>query len=156
MKNFGYIVVLLLAPFSMSGQVSVNSSGGEAIGSNGSVSFSVGQVDYINFSSAQNMMSEGVQQPIELYTVKIEELQEKVYLTLYPNPTTQNLWLQFDGAVHNRKKIEVYSISGQKVKSLEIDESKPQLDVSDLANGTYIIRVYAHGTVLFTKRFVKS
>jgi hypothetical protein len=51
-------------------QESINASGGEATGSEGTVSYSVGQVFYSTFSDQGNgSISEGVQQNLEIETL---------------------------------------------------------------------------------------
>ena len=57
-------------------------------------------------------------------------------LNLYPNPTSG--FFTMNGQV---AKVEVYSITGQIVKSFEnIPSEEYQFDVNDLSNGIYLVK----------------
>jgi len=63
-------------------------SGGDATGSGGSSSYSIGQIVYSTYSNENGSVSEGVQQPIELVTLTNAELKSvSLSAVLYPNPT---------------------------------------------------------------------
>lgn len=60
-------------------------------------------------------------------------------ISFYPNPSTGMVYIDAEASIV--KEVEVYTLMGQKVRSMEISSSKLQsLDLSDLANGTYILR----------------
>lgn len=64
-------------------------------------------------------------------------------LRLYPNPVTDNLYIN---ATSNIEKIEIYNIQGaliQKLKSNNIE----QVNLSHLKTGTYLIKVYSGAQV---------
>jgi hypothetical protein len=64
-------------------------TGGNATGSNGSVSYSVGQIDYTSQSGSGGNINQGVQQPYEIFeSNSLNELGENILLNLGPNPTT--------------------------------------------------------------------
>ena len=50
----------------ISAQSGTITSGGDAAGSGGSVSFSIGQLDYTSISSAEGTVSQGLQHPYEI------------------------------------------------------------------------------------------
>ena len=88
MKKTIPFLMLLCLPKLMAQQASV-SSGGNASGTNGSSSYSVGQVAYTNQIGTTGSVNQGVQQPIEIFTLGNDEFPEiKLVMTLYPNPTT--------------------------------------------------------------------
>lgn len=67
---------------------------------------------------------------------------EKVSFSLYPNPVVNNLHIQGDIEVD---LVEVYSLSGSLV--LRLDAKGKTVDLSDLAKGNYLVKVYtAQGT----------
>ncbi|MCP4553263.1 MAG: T9SS C-terminal target domain-containing protein, partial [Bacteroidetes bacterium] len=57
--------ILLLGVVFAHGQTTANTSGGEASGSGGAVSYSVGQVVCQTYSGTNGSVAEGVQQPYE-------------------------------------------------------------------------------------------
>lgn len=73
--------------------------------------------------------------------VGIDEVDSEL-LTVYPNPTSAMLNVKSSEAV---KSIVVFSTTGQQVMRLAGEQ---QVDLSSLANGTYVVRVeLANGTV---------
>lgn len=67
------VLLLLSFPMLLYGQQAVLSSGGEATGTGGTSSYSVGQISYIYNGSAPSM-DEGVQQPFEVTILPVELL----------------------------------------------------------------------------------
>jgi hypothetical protein len=63
MKKNSLFVVAILIQLNANAQTSVNGAGGEATGSNGHMSFSVGEIVYTTMSNSNNIISQGVQQP---------------------------------------------------------------------------------------------
>ncbi len=66
MKSKRLLFVLsLILPAILLAQNGAVASGGEATGTGGNVSFSVGQTDYINLTSTNHSSNQGIQQPFE-------------------------------------------------------------------------------------------
>lgn len=75
-------------------QANTVATGGNATGSNGSVSYSVGQIDYSTQTGSGGNLNQGVQQPYELFeTNTLDELGEAIFLNIGPNPTTDYITL---------------------------------------------------------------
>ena len=89
MKNKIMSVALLF--FGLGGlhaQESVNGSGGEATGTGGTASYSLGQVVYTTNTGTNGSVVQGVQQPYEISTtLGINETSINLELSVYPNPT---------------------------------------------------------------------
>ncbi len=62
--------------------------------------------------------------------------------TFYPNPSMDVLNLSSSTSIDS---VELYNMLGQRVISLEIGATASQVDVSNLATGTYIMKVTAEG-----------
>jgi uncharacterized protein (TIGR02145 family) len=61
-KNILFVAAISLQ-LNVNAQTSVNGSGGEATGSNGQMSFSVGEIVYTTMSNTNNIVTQGIQQP---------------------------------------------------------------------------------------------
>lgn len=59
-------------------------------------------------------------------------------LKLYPNPTSDVVTISYKDIID---VIEVYSMIGQKVKETKVSSDEITIDLTDLASGTYIIKV---------------
>ena len=97
-KNKSRPIALLLAgllwvSFAQA-QESANTSGGDATGSGGIVAYSVGQVVYTSNTGSTGTIDQGVQHAYEIFTVGIKETELNISLSIFPNPTADNLTLQ--------------------------------------------------------------
>ncbi len=66
-------------------------------------------------------------------------------IKIYPNPTNGLLYIDFEE--NESKEIEVVSLTGQIVKNIHSNSDKTELDLSDLAKGTYFIRIKTTNSV---------
>jgi hypothetical protein len=72
---------------------------------------------------------------------------EKETLTVFPNPVKDRLTVKTE----NLQSVEVYNLVGQ----LVMTSALPIVDMSDLNQGIYFVRVMAEGKTV-TKRVVKQ
>jgi len=75
-------------------------------------------------------------------------------IKIFPNPTTNVLNIQIN-ADDTNASIEIYSISGAKVKSLKATESLTIIPVSDLQSGVYFVKVMMNNQV-GNYKFIKN
>jgi len=73
---------------------------------------------------------------------------------IYPNPTQNYLYIQFDN--NTQKEIEIYSLNGHKIKSLYTNEFINTIDVSDLSQGMYFIKILDKDASYMMKKIVKK
>ena len=73
------LATLLLWVGFVQAQESVNASGGNAIGSGGTVAYSIGQVVYTANTDASGTVSQGAQQTYEIFTVGIKETELNIF-----------------------------------------------------------------------------
>ena len=75
----------------------------------------------------------------------------KSELSVFPNPTTDYFNFNFNKPI-NKLEIEVLSLSGKILKSVQgTNTNKPKINVADLAQGMYILRVKADNQVSVEK-----
>jgi hypothetical protein len=82
-------------------------------------------------------------------------------IRIYPNPATNELYIE----APLKSEIEISNIEGQIIKRLKIKDNKTDIDhvgwssyvvdISDFANGVYIIRVQTDSGII-TKKFIKE
>ena len=61
-------------------------------------------------------------------------------LTIFPSPASSNMTVSLDG-IKGNNRCQIYSITGKKVLEFVLENNTRTLDVSNLANGTYILAV---------------
>lgn len=75
---------------------------------------------------------------VDLSSLGIDEYEEIIKIKISPNPAEDILTIS--NLKHDTDYI-LYDINGRKLKSGSINESNNKINVSDLASGTYIIRI---------------
>lgn len=143
--------------FNASAQQNTVTAGGDASGTGGSASYSIGQVDYVTASGTGGVATQGVQQPYEIYqTVGIKTADIKLELSAYPNPATDLLNLLFKNKPADLH-YELLNAEGKLLKEEHIDAELTAIHVEELSNGTYYLDVLAkNNTVIATFKVIKT
>jgi len=136
-------------------------TGGNATGSKGSVSWSVGQVLYNTYTGTNGSVAQGVQQPFEIMVVSAIEEAKGIDLSciVYPNPTKDVLRLKMDAntAVNLRNlSYLLYDINGKQIKSDKLEGSETIIETADLAPAIYILKVIQGSKEIKTFKIIKN
>jgi hypothetical protein len=139
-------------------QESVNTTGGEAVGDGGSVSYSVGQVTYQTYTGTNGSVSQGVQQPFEISVVTaIEEAQNiKLSVSAYPNPTTDYLILEVKDFELEALHFQLYDINAKLIQSGRITGNQTSIVMRNLVPATYFVRVMQNNKEIKTFKVIKN
>jgi hypothetical protein len=147
-KNLKLSAVLLLGLglTGLQAQTSVNATGGNASGSGGSVSYSVGQVVYTTNTGTNGSVAQGVQQPFEISVVTgLEEAKGiNLSVTAYPNPTTDYLTLSIDASTTlsiQSMSYQLYDMNGKLLQNEKITGNKTSIVMSNLVPANYFVKV---------------
>lgn len=117
------------------------SSGGNATGSGGTVSYSIGQIDYTTSSGSTGMAMQGVQQPYEIFTIGISEVAIDLKLSVYPNPSMDFLTLHFENYMLENAIYQLTDMNGKLVESNKIINSQTQICLDGLTPATYFLKI---------------
>jgi hypothetical protein len=141
---------------SVQGQEAFTASGGDAVGSGGSVSYSVGQVVYTtNTGSSGWSVAQGVQQPYEISSIGIEEYDKQILLTVSPNPTTGFLILKIENYDYENLFYKLYDISGKLLENKKPGNNETSIDMSNLISATYFLKVIDNDKEIKTFEIIK-
>ena len=155
-KVFSTISLIMLAVMSLSAQSALVGTGGEAAGSGGSVSYSVGQIAAQSNNEGNTSISEGVQQPYEIDVVGVDNYPDiTLNAVVYPNPTLGNVQLTINN-VQLEGEVKVFDSNGKYLLSKQIEGETTPLDLSPYATGTYYIKVCKGKDVMKTFKVVKT
>ncbi|MEI6507621.1 MAG: T9SS type A sorting domain-containing protein [Bacteroidota bacterium] len=149
--------VLGLGATTLYAQVGINASGGNAGGTGGTASFSVGQIFYTTTTSSSNRIDAGVQQPWEIYT-DVNEKAPPISLTasVFPNPMVDNFTLKVELGKLKNPSFELYNSQGSILLSKHVDVEETPIDLGGLASSYYILRVYDGKQSLKTFKIIKN
>ncbi len=131
-------------------------SGGDYNGSNGTVSFSIGQIDYLNITSANGNVNQGVQQPYQILDNSIDQSDLNVNITIGPNPSLNDLTVVTDFT--NMKEVSGYisDQNGKIVKEKQILNSNPSFHLGDLSSGIYFLTLEQNNQILKSFKIIKN
>ncbi len=154
-----YLLLALLLSFerNISAQSGPVASGGEATGSGGNMSYSIGQIDYITASGSGGIATEGIQQPYEVFSVNTEYLADiQLVISMFPNPVRDFIHLTINDLPLNECRASIHTLEGKLVLDLAIKEKSTLIDVSALAMSTYIVDVWQYERIIKTFKIIKN
>ena len=131
---------LLWASFAQA-QESANSAGGDATGSGGTVAYSVGQVVYTSNTGSSGTVDQGVQHAYEIFTVGIKETKLNISLSIFPNPTADNLTLQISDYNNEKLSYQLFDMQGKHLSNGQITAQQTQIDMTGLPTATYFVNI---------------
>ncbi|WP_395052011.1 T9SS type A sorting domain-containing protein [Flavobacterium sp.] len=132
-------------------------SGGNATGSGGTVSYSVGQVAYTNATGSGGTVTQGVQQPFEIVTLGTDNFPEIILLmTVYPNPTTSIVNLKVDNFNFENLQINLSDITGKLLQSQKISNQETQIQMESLPQAIYFLNVLDNNKTIKTFKIIKN
>lgn len=139
------------------GQEAILTSGENASGSGGTVSYSVGQISYTTNSGTNGSVSEGVQQPYEMSIITAIELAKGIGLSFsaYPNPTTDFLTLTVENLDYTKFNFQLYNMNGELLENKLLTGEKTTISMQNLAPSSYFIKVVGDQEEYKTFKIIK-
>ena len=152
------VLLLGLGLTGLQAQTSVNATGGDASGSGGSASYSVGQVVYNANTGTNGSVAEGVQQPYEISVVTGLEEAKGINLSVsaYPNPTTDYLQLKVESEKLKDLSYQLYDMQGKLLQSEKITGNQTSIVMSNLVPATYFVKVVQESKEVKTFKIIKK
>lgn len=155
------LCVAFLLGMALSGlhaQQTILSANSNATGSEGTVTYSVGQVAYLTKSGTDGTITEGIQQPYEiLYLTGIEE--EKgitLECLIYPNPANRYVKLKIENHDINNLSYQLYNMNGLLLQNMKIGSEETFIPMEDLVKATYFLIITEKDKALRTFQIVKK
>ena len=86
-------------------------------------------------------------------TVGINENGQSL-ITIFPNPTTDFININLNNTMATQAVI--YDVYGKKINEEALTETDNRINVSELANGVYFIKIFNEGQIVSTTKFIKK
>lgn len=155
------ICAILFLGFGLTGlhaQEVIPSAGGNVSGTDGSVSYTIGEVIYTTASGPDGSAATSVQQPYEISTVQGIKDFENISLSwkAFPNPTSNFLILQIENDEFNDLYFQMFDINGQILESKKIIGIETRIDMVKFKPGNYFIRVVSEEKAVKTFKIIKN
>jgi len=153
--------LLLLFMFSSSymlGQETISSAGGNAAGSGGTVTYTVGQVAYTAISGTNGYIIQGVQQPYEISVVTAIKNTEDISVeyNVYPNPTAGSFRLIVRSSEHNKMRFRIYNHNGLLLEDRKIESEETEISLRNFSSSIYFLKVISNNQEIKVFKIVKK
>ena len=151
MKKVMVLAALLTACFGLKAQAIFSTVGGEATSGSAKLSYTAGQVAtqqakarVTNAERLSAKLTEGVQQAYSIEELKIDGVTPiAADIKIYPNPTTDNITVRVVG--ESQLNYTLYDVNGRKLSNGKLQNGETSIDMSDLAAGSYVLKVTGNG-----------
>ena len=139
-------------------QQAVLTTGGDASGTGGSISYSIGQVTYITNSGTNGSAAEGVQQPYEISIIDAldEVAGSNFQVSAFPNPTMDLITLRIENYNITQLSYQLVDANGQLIESKSLTALQSDIAMSNLAAGTYFLKITDNGKTVRTFKILKA
>jgi hypothetical protein len=158
-KTFAAIISFCLFGFgsTIQAQNSIPASGGNASGSGGTVSYTIGQVVYTTINGTNGSATQGVQQPYEISVITaIEEANDISFeILVYPNPATDIIKLIIENYDVQNLRYHLYDINGSLLLDNKIVGNETNIVMSNYVSSTYFLKVTDNNKLIKTFKIIK-
>jgi hypothetical protein len=138
-------------------QQSLNAAGGDATGSNGKISYTIGQIDYVSATGSNGSVSQGVQQPFEIFTLGTDDFPNIILQAIvYPNPTSSNINLIIENYSIDNLHYNLYDIQGRSIANQKITQQGTNITMENLQSANYFLQVFDNNKTLKTFKIIKN
>ena len=151
------LLFVLIGSLHLYAQEAVATSGSNATGSSGSVSYTVGQVAYTTPTGSTGSVAQGVQQPFEIFTLTGTEFTNiTVNAVAYPNPTHRTLTIAITNYSLESIKYQLIDIMGKAIMENNINEPETLLNMDSLPTATYLLKLVDNNREIKTFKIIKN
>lgn len=149
LKKTAVILIIFFIDVAFSNaQTTISTAGGNSTGTQGSVSYSIGQTVYTTSAGTNGSVAQGVQQPFEISVISSINEAKNIALIwwAYPNPVADNLRLTLGDLEElnlNNLYYQLIDMSGKMLESKEIMGTETTISLQDFVAGNYFLKVYS-------------
>lgn len=156
--KFAALFFFLIGMTGLYAQVTVTTTGGNASGSGGTSSYTVGQLGYTTNSGTTGSVAQGVQQPFEISIVEgVEEAKEiELSCLLFPNPTSDFVNLKLNSFKVENIIYQIFDFNGKLLESKTIEGDETSIEMKKYADAVYFLKVFQGDKELKTFKIVKN
>jgi hypothetical protein len=150
--------IVLLSGFGLTAihaQKAILTDGNIALGTGGSMSYSIGQIVYTALIGVNGSVSQGVQQTYEISTGLSETEGISLNVSAYPNPTTDVLTLRVESFDYSNLTYAIYDIYGKLLENKKLAGNETSINMRDFFPATYFLKISDSNKELSTFKIIK-
>ncbi len=154
--------IVLLFCFLLTGlqaQETVTTAGGNASGTGGSATYTIGQMAYItNSSNGVGSEWQGVQQAYEISVATEINNTKSISLqySAFPNPTSSFIKLRTEEINTDKLSYQLYDINGKLIEDKILNNLETIIDMGQLEPATYFLKVIRNLSVMKSFKIIKN
>lgn len=138
-------------------QQSTLSSGNSINNLGGNISYSVGQIDYINNNNGVNSFSEGVQQPYEISEIlDTKEFSLISEISIFPNPTFDLLNIEIKNLNQDLLRFEIIDNNGKIVFEEDNIRNSSTINFQKFQCGFYYLKIKSNNKTVKSFKIIKK
>ena len=147
MKKIYMIAIASLSTHgTLSAQNNTVATGGDAIGSGGSSSYSIGQPFYQIEEGGGFSVTQGLQQPIEIVPLgKTDFVETNPNIKIHPNPAFSGFYIALPQADYDHSDYVLFDINGKTVRKGEITSEEIFVSADGMVPGVYLLKINSPG-----------
>jgi len=160
-KNKLKLIILGLLFFGLSNlqaQETISTTGGDASGSGGTSSYTIGQVFYTTNVGTPGSVAHGVQQAYEVSVVlEIEKAKDiNLEITAFPNPTTEYLIVNIGNYEIDDLNFQIFDLNGKLLQLIKATGQETRIETKNLANANYFVKVIDENKEIKVFKIIKK
>jgi hypothetical protein len=151
------LVLLVIGLTGLPAQESKSTAGGNATGSGGTASYSVGQVVYTTNTGTNGSVAQGIQQPYEISVLLgVPEVKGiSLAFQVYPNPATDYLRLTIKEYDTSNLGYQLYDLNGKLLEKKNFSTNEITISMQNRVQGTYFLKVLDKQKEVKTFKIIK-
>ena len=150
-------ILLLFGIMKINAQKATVTSGGNATGSGGTVSYSIGQVADKTQTGTTGTITQGVQQPFEITTLSGSEFENiTLEAVVFPNPTVLNVTLKITDSGLENLNYQLFDLAGKLLNESKISSEETIIEMDRYPVASYLLKVNSNSRQLKTFKIIKN
>lgn len=152
------LVLFCLVISGLNAQQTLPVSGGNSTGSEGSISYTLGQVFYSANTGASGSELPGVQQPYEISIISgIEDpIGFNFSCSVYPNPTNNHLFLNVVDFYLDGLTYRLYNLNGELLENEKVLSGVSIINLDNLVPSIYFLKLMQGEKEIKTFKIIKN
>jgi hypothetical protein len=156
-KAIQFILIIVFSCAVSHAQQAVSTAGGQATGAGGTVSYTIGQLDYITVTGSAGLAMEGVQVPYEVLIHTGIETHAEITLGFlaYPNPVSDLLTLRIQRENLESLSYKLLDADGKTLLTGNIVNAETGISFVDRLPNTYFLLIFENNLEIKTFKIIK-
>ncbi|MFA6923904.1 MAG: T9SS type A sorting domain-containing protein [Bacteroidales bacterium] len=159
MKKLFFIIGILACGYAYSQSVSpevIASSGEYFIGTNATLSWTLGEPVTETFTGTNNILTQGFQQKYDIATIQ-EENKNTYQISVFPNPTKDVLNVIINLGLDNKYTTQLFDMQGKLLVSNSFTGNSESINMNPFTSGNYLLRINnSKGEIIKTLKIVRN